>query len=45
MSKTPVRASRLLPGWLRLIVIVWGIALLLLLLQQLLLGLMSLFVG
>ena len=45
MSKTPARANRLLPGWLRLILIVWGIALLLLFLQQLSLGLFSLFVG
>lgn len=45
MSKMSAREKRLLPGWLRLILIVWGIALLLLLLQQLTLGLFSLFVG
>ena len=34
MSKPPARENRLLPGWARVVVMVWGVALLLLLLQQ-----------
>lgn len=45
MAKPPARANRLLPGWLRLILIVWGIAVLLLLLEQLVLGLARMVVG
>ncbi|MEO8185787.1 MAG: hypothetical protein ABI580_00285 [Burkholderiaceae bacterium] len=43
MSKPPARENRLLPGWARIVLMVWGIAVLLLLLQQVSLGLFGLF--
>ncbi len=33
-SKSPARENRFLPGWARVVLMVWGIAVLLLLLQQ-----------
>lgn len=43
MSKPPARENRLLPGWARVVVMVWGVALLLLLLQQVSLAVFELF--
>ena len=45
MANLLTREKRFLPGWIRLILFVWAVALLLLMLQQLSLGLFSLFVG
>jgi hypothetical protein len=35
MSKSPASEKRLLPGWARVVLLVWGIAMLLLLMQYL----------
>ena len=43
MSKPPARENRLLPGWARVVLMVWGVALLLLLLQQVSLAVFELF--
>ena len=40
MSKPPASEKRLLPGWARVILLVWGIAMLLLLMQYLVLAMM-----
>ena len=38
MSKPPASEKRLLPGWARVVLLVWGIAMLLLLMQYLVLA-------
>lgn len=43
MSKPPARENRLLPGWARVVLMVWGIAVLLLVLQQVSLAVFGLF--
>ena len=40
MSKPPPSEKRLLPGWVRVVLLVWGIAMLLLLMQYLVLAMM-----
>ncbi len=45
MAKLSARENRLLPGWTRVVLMVWGIALLLLLLQHVALLLFGLFVN
>jgi len=40
MSKPPASEKRLVPGWARVILLVWGIAMLLLLMQYLVLAMM-----
>jgi hypothetical protein len=40
MSKPPASEKRLLPGWARVVLLVWGIAMLLLLMQYLVLAAM-----
>jgi hypothetical protein len=40
MSKPPASEKRLLPGWARVVLLVWGIAMLLLLMQYLALAAM-----
>lgn len=45
MLKLPARENRFLPGWTRVVLMVWGISLLLLLLQQVALLLFGLFVN
>jgi hypothetical protein len=43
MSKPNARENRLLPGWARMVLMVWGISMLLLLLQYAALALFGLF--
>lgn len=42
MSKPPASEKRLLPGWARVVLLVWGIAMLLLLMQY---GLLAAMLG
>jgi hypothetical protein len=44
MSKPNARENRLLPGWARVVLMVWGTSMLLLLLQYVALALFGLFV-
>jgi hypothetical protein len=43
VSKPPARENRFLPGWARVVLMLWGIAMLLLVLQQVALAVFGLF--